>query len=391
VTSPAGESADCDDAAPPAPPPVTVPLGSAPSPLGLRCVIGLLLVWGAVSWVDTVNRWADSGMVVTPGLVGPLAAWGLWRRSRIWWLLTLGLLWTTVVAMIAVAIAHALGPGVRLTMMGVHPTEDPRVVAAALLVVTSIMLGVHRLLTRPDVRGLFPPRPDRTWGPALSLTVAGVILVLGQVTGGLAAAMLLELPPGAQTAATLLTNGRFLTLASVVSGSVTIVLATATVVLRGGAPLREAFALRPVGARVLALWLGVTLLALVVAVTISEILDHPQSAFVLETYRSADPRWLFWLAIVVVAPLAEELVFRGFLFTDLAAAGLRPATVVLITTVFFASLHLGQYAAADFALVTALGFLLGTARARTGSVRPSIAMHVLMNGWALFGAAMTID
>ena len=50
--------------------------------------------------------------------------------------------------------------------------------------------------------------------------------------------------------------------------------------------------------------------------------------FQVEAYRTAkDAGWLFWLlvAIVVVAPIGEEIAFRGFLYRGLARPGLRAA------------------------------------------------------------------
>ena len=78
----------------------------------------------------------------------------------------------------------------------------------------------------------------------------------------------------------------------------------------------------------------------------------------------------------VVAPIAEETFFRGFLFAALrkdypswAAAG--------CTALIFAAGHMVP--GAIFPLYV-LGFLLAWLRERTGSLWPSIAMHMLNNG-----------
>ena len=89
----------------------------------------------------------------------------------------------------------------------------------------------------------------------------------------------------------------------------------------------------------------------------------------------------FFLA-VIMAPLAEELVFRGWLFTGLRARASFPTTLV-ITSLLFALAHWERthlYALAVFPV----GLLLGYVRERAGSVRATMIMHAIYNGSALF-------
>lgn len=86
------------------------------------------------------------------------------------------------------------------------------------------------------------------------------------------------------------------------------------------------------------------------------------------------------VGIVVLAPLLEELVFRGLVF-QLLLARLGPAPTVIGTALIFALGH-GQYRGLDLAQVLADGLLLGLARLRTGSTRVPFWMHVLGNALA---------
>lgn len=85
---------------------------------------------------------------------------------------------------------------------------------------------------------------------------------------------------------------------------------------------------------------------------------------------------LFVLA-VLAAPVTEELVFRGWIYTGLRFHwGFWPA--LLTTSVLFAGAHYERthvYALAVFPI----GLALGVVRERTGSVRASILFHALNN------------
>ncbi|MCA9569991.1 MAG: CPBP family intramembrane metalloprotease [Myxococcales bacterium] len=87
------------------------------------------------------------------------------------------------------------------------------------------------------------------------------------------------------------------------------------------------------------------------------------------------PRLGLVLAICVLAPIAEELAFRGFLWTHLRRALSAPATLA-ITSVVFLLFHLDRLQTPSL-LPTAL--LLGFLRWRTGSVLPAIAAHAANN------------
>ncbi|MDX2079680.1 MAG: CPBP family glutamic-type intramembrane protease [Terrimicrobiaceae bacterium] len=84
-----------------------------------------------------------------------------------------------------------------------------------------------------------------------------------------------------------------------------------------------------------------------------------------------------FLAVVLIAPFVEELVFRGYAFTGLAARWGAPIAG-LITAVVFTALHV-QYGWAGLSLIFVFGLLLAVMRWHTGSVIPCIILHVLNN------------
>lgn len=97
---------------------------------------------------------------------------------------------------------------------------------------------------------------------------------------------------------------------------------------------------------------------------------------------------LFVLA-VICAPVAEELLFRGWLFTGLRARYSTGLTI-FVTALLFALAHFehtGLYALAVFPT----GLILGYARERFGSVVATIAMHSVYNGSALLAKLVLPD
>ncbi len=69
--------------------------------------------------------------------------------------------------------------------------------------------------------------------------------------------------------------------------------------------------------------------------------------FVIEAYKSARDSgqlWLLAIALVVAAPLAEEIVFRGFMYRGLAASRLGVAGAILVPSAIWAAIHV-QYEA----------------------------------------------
>jgi uncharacterized protein len=88
------------------------------------------------------------------------------------------------------------------------------------------------------------------------------------------------------------------------------------------------------------------------------------------------PLWA--LVAVVVGPLGEEALFRGFLFRGIAGSRLGVVGAVAVSTVLWGGLHLPRNLLG--ALFIAMdGALLGVARARTGSLTPAVAMHAGFN------------
>jgi membrane protease YdiL (CAAX protease family) len=86
---------------------------------------------------------------------------------------------------------------------------------------------------------------------------------------------------------------------------------------------------------------------------------------------------LYFIAFAAVAPLCEELFFRGFLFRRLESDGsLSGMKIVILTSAAFALFH-GNMAQIPYALCA--GLILGYLRLRTRSVKAAVAVHMMYN------------
>jgi membrane protease YdiL (CAAX protease family) len=85
------------------------------------------------------------------------------------------------------------------------------------------------------------------------------------------------------------------------------------------------------------------------------------------------------LSIVFIAPMAEEVLFRGLLFGT-AQRWLSAHWTILLTAALFALIHLQ---AIYFLPIFLVGLLCGWARHKSGSVAVPMVIHVLNNGFSL--------
>jgi uncharacterized protein len=121
----------------------------------------------------------------------------------------------------------------------------------------------------------------------------------------------------------------------------------------------------------------------VLSVVWSEVL-HPEEEKLLEQLGSNEGALLLALSAAltcVIAPICEEILFRGYIFTALRNwRGTMPAA--LITALLFGGVHIGSAPVLDLVPLAALGFGLCLLYRYTGSLYPSIVAHSLNNSLA---------
>jgi membrane protease YdiL (CAAX protease family) len=115
--------------------------------------------------------------------------------------------------------------------------------------------------------------------------------------------------------------------------------------------------------------------------------------FQVDTYRTARDSGtlsLLWLTFVVVAPVAEEIMFRGFLFRGWVRSERSAIPVILVISLLFAAIHV-QYDWFGMLQVFFIGLLLAIARWRSGSTLLTILMHMLANLWATVESMIKVE
>ena len=116
--------------------------------------------------------------------------------------------------------------------------------------------------------------------------------------------------------------------------------------------------------------------------------DAGQHSPMQELLANPEHVWILASFGILVAPVFEELVFRGFLFAAFERAH-GPWTALVVTSVVFAILHGAQYGWAwqQLVVLMAVGCVFGAIRMQSGSTKASTIVHASYN--ALLFLALT--
>jgi membrane protease YdiL (CAAX protease family) len=93
------------------------------------------------------------------------------------------------------------------------------------------------------------------------------------------------------------------------------------------------------------------------------------------------------LLLVVIAPISEELLFRGIILRGLLSR-YRPAAAVVLTALLFAILHANPW---QFFSALFLGIVFGWFYLRTGSIALCILAHAMANGLNMLSTMIPLD
>jgi uncharacterized protein len=114
--------------------------------------------------------------------------------------------------------------------------------------------------------------------------------------------------------------------------------------------------------------------------------------FQLDIYRTASAAgwvpWL-WLTIVVVVPIGEETLFRGFLFRGWHRSPRDAWVAIAVTALLWAVVHV-QYDLYVIAQVFVCGLLFGWFRWVTGSTVLTMQLHGMVNFEGLLETLMAL-
>jgi uncharacterized protein len=176
-----------------------------------------------------------------------------------------------------------------------------------------------------------------------------------------------------------------LELADTVAQDVAFVLTVVLFAQLGGRTVRSwQFGLRPTPARRAAGLVVLTILAFLLFSVIWAVAVNTPKEKLLEQLGANETTLLLVLSALlttVIAPISEEILFRGYIFAALSKwKGWLPAAA--ITGVLFGGVHAGSAPVADLIPLAVLGFALCMLYRRTASLYPCIATHSLNNSLA---------
>jgi membrane protease YdiL (CAAX protease family) len=161
--------------------------------------------------------------------------------------------------------------------------------------------------------------------------------------------------------------------------------------LRKGVTVKRYLHLNPVGCKGLVRWIGLIFAFAILWDSLALLLGRnviPE--FMFQVYETAYFMPLLWFALIVAAPLFEELFFRGFLFEGIRHSRLGAGGALILTSLGWAVIHL-QYDVYEISAIFALGLVLGAARLKTQSIYTSIAMHAFTNMLATLEVAVYLQ
>lgn len=81
--------------------------------------------------------------------------------------------------------------------------------------------------------------------------------------------------------------------------------------------------------------------------------------------------------VIIIGPIAEEVLARGFMLTGLKNR-YGPATALVLSSLIFAAMHLPLVAQSIHACI--MGLLFGFLYLKTGSIRACMLAHIVNNG-----------
>ncbi|HMB54755.1 MAG TPA: CPBP family intramembrane glutamic endopeptidase [Thermoanaerobaculia bacterium] len=116
---------------------------------------------------------------------------------------------------------------------------------------------------------------------------------------------------------------------------------------------------------------------------LGQLLDRPPlPQFMIDFHATAGSAWLLGAAVVIGAPVVEELLFRGVVLPGFVPLRHGRLVGVLLSAFLWAGIHL-QYDLFDMSAIFVLGLIFGAARLHDRSLWTPFLLHALFNLAAL--------
>ncbi|OEY68244.1 CPBP family intramembrane glutamic endopeptidase [Rheinheimera salexigens] len=165
------------------------------------------------------------------------------------------------------------------------------------------------------------------------------------------------------------------------------VVVVAITVTKGSEHWAEKLAIKRVGFKVILLYVMPLFLCFILYYFLKNFFDDTifKQYFILERKLYIEPSIFFnvFLSTVVLAPIAEELLFRGYIFRGFVNESFSDYTSAFLSTVIFVLFH---YYYEFFFLfeIFIISSIIGFARVKTKSIVPCVVIHSAYNAIFFF-------
>ena len=200
-------------------------------------------------------------------------------------------------------------------------------------------------------------------------------LIIGSIFGALDPSIITGAKPGLSTYFAMFVGQGFLAVPVIVY------------LVRKKYPLFESLRFNPVSKNTayatLLLSLGAMVISDEINILVDMVIPMPDSFLQVEAMLKPDNSLslvLLIFTVVILAPIGEEILFRGFLQKYLENAWGDITRAILFSSLFFAAIHFNPYWMIQ---IYFLGVLLGYLAWKTDSVIPCIIFHVIINSTSL--------
>ncbi|KRG35457.1 CPBP family intramembrane glutamic endopeptidase [Psychrobacter sp. P11G3] len=178
---------------------------------------------------------------------------------------------------------------------------------------------------------------------------------------------------------------------SILIGCALLVAISVLIIRLKGDSLCQYLALKPFSLSVGIGMLGLLLIFMIASQALTYVLDMAPLVFVDPLYQSVSSVWLLVFAMVVVAPIYEEVIFRGILWSAIAEQFTAPSysanhgaiVASIVTSLIFAVIHV-QYGVYEISTIVVLALIFCYARIKSGSLLLPIVLHIVNNGAAMW-------
>ncbi len=261
-------------------------------------------------------------------------------------------------------------------------------------------------MIQPEFEPAVPetPRPaSRVWGPWATIGLGAAVFLVYFAAQSLIAIFFtvfsvleeFQANPGLDLSRfiqSLTTNGLLISVSTIVSGIAGAGLIVLFISIRKNISIADYLGLKPIGLKTILVLLGIIVGLLAASFGLEQVIDVSEQNFnfMVQTYETAVWLPLLWIAVVIFAPVFEEMFFRGFLLVGLKESRIGALGAVALTSITWAALHI-QYNAFGLISILVLGIVMGIVRLKTGSLWSTIFLHSLWNAMAMVQTALYVN